>query len=307
MVAQVKNHGCTQVPGCKVDDNTKPPRPTINFAIASAGIAPKGAKFYPNSPPNPPRPARDPAYIELANWEPGTKFQILNVSANPKASWSNPDDIITLEPTGRNVDARTAAVWVPHADMEKLDLDSGNALRLRVIDPDGNFSDAQPTRLQGSGYGQVGRIQENPKKNTLVAGSMMPVLDGEGTIKNLMLKHAADTTPPVIKYFQAELTLDTDAKGNVTLKSAGCLEDAARVEVMNGRTGANKHANVDGNQNLAVPLSADVKDGDTLYVTVRDNANNAAGQFEVRYSKSCKGGRGSTLGILAARLPGAIK
>lgn len=307
MVAQIKNNACNTVPGCKVEDKTGPGTPQIRVALASAGVAKKGSGFWANSPPASPRLNRDPAYIEVGNWEPGTRLQILNKSANPTASFANSADIITLEPTGRDINARVASVWIPHDMMEKLDLDSGNAFMLRAIDADDNCSAPVRGRLQGNGYGTVGRIREKMPSGPLVPGSQVRMLDGEGAYKTMLLKHIADSTPPVVKHFEKALSLDTDAKGNVTLKSTGTLEDGATVNVMNGRTGQSKGGRVDGNENIAVALGDGIANGDTLYVTVSDVNGNAAGKFEVRYSKDCKSGRGSTLGILAARLPGAIK
>jgi hypothetical protein len=294
---------CNQTTACGPKDVTAPPTPSITFAIASSGLGGKNAVFVPSAPPRAAAAPRDPGYIEVANWEPGSSLQLLNRSANPTASWDNPADIITLAPTGRNVKGRTASLWIPEAQMEKLSLASGHDFELRQIDLDGNASGAVKGRLQGEGYGERGFIREG-KTNT--PGARLGLLDGENVRKNLMLKYQRDNTAPVVKYFERALTLDADSKGQVNLSGSGLLERGARVSVLNGRTGATLAANVDDDRGLKLPLGKDVKDGDTLYVTVTDAVGNAAPDFELRYAAACKGGRGSTLGILAARLNPSI-
>lgn len=105
-----KNTGTIQTAGCSKEcggTGKAPPTPQIRVSIATEGVAKDGSQFQPNSPPSPPAgPRPDPGYIEIGNWEPGTTFQVINLGANPEASFDNPKDIIALSPTGRDVDAR---------------------------------------------------------------------------------------------------------------------------------------------------------------------------------------------------------
>lgn len=302
MVAQVSTTtGCV---GCSVKDASAPNAPQIRVVAASAGLAGPEVPFYPNQPPAAPAAPRDPAYIELGNWEPGTKFQIINKSNNPQASFDNKDDVVTLDPTGRDIDNRIASVWMNQKEMDKINLDAGDSIWIRLIDDDGNASTPVKSRLQGAGYGQAGRIYEN---NTWQAASRMNLLDGEAMWKNnMVLKHIADQKAPEVKAFEARLKLETGEGGAVTLTGHGLLEEGARVQVQSGPSGQVFNGVVDGEQGLAINLD-NLKDGDTLFVTVRDLNNVAAGKFEIRYGANCKDGRAASKGILGAKLAGVIK
>jgi hypothetical protein len=303
MVAQVSPiHGCTN---CSVKDSTAPAAPQVRVALASAGLSDAKAPFYPNQPPAPPVVGRDPAYLELGNWEPGTKIQIINKTNDPTASFDNAGDVVTLDPTGRDIDQRIASVWLTQKQMDKINLDSGDSIWIRLVDDDGNASPAVKTRLQGSNYGQQGRVQEN---NTLLPASRLRLLDGEAQWKNnMVLKHIADSKAPEVKAFEAKLRFETGENGQVTLIGDGLLEEGARVSVQNGSSGQQFQGVANADQQLRMAFGAAVKDGDTLFVTVRDLNNNAAGKFEVRYGANCKDGRAATKGILGAKLSAVIK
>lgn len=303
MVAQVSN--TTACHTCTVKDATAPQAPQVRVAAASAGLGAANAPFYPDHPPVAPAAARDPAYFELGNWEPGTKFQIINKTNNPTASFDSKADVVTLDPTGRDIESRIASVWMTQKEMDQINLDAGDSVWIRLIDDDGNASAPVKTRLQGAGYGQPGRVQEG---NTLLPASRMQLLDGEGDWKqNMILKHIADQKAPEVKQFEAKLRLDTAEDGTVTLSGNGLLEEGARVQIQNGTSGQAINGTVDGEQNLQINLGQGVKDGDTLFIVVRDVNNVAAGKFEVRYGASCKDGRATTKGILGAKLAGVIK
>lgn len=287
---------------CKVNDSTPPPTPTIRQILAGAKLFGPDAQFVPNHVAQSLPATHDPAYIELGNWEPGSKIQLINKSNNPTASFDSPAEVVTLEPTGRDIDARVASVWLTHEQMDQINLDAGDSLLIRVIDADGNASAPVGTRLQGSRYGEPGAVIDG---DSLQAASRVTLLDGE-IRKALVLRHIADVKAPAVKAFEARLKLET-IDNSVTLTGGGLLEEGALVRVMNGRTGETYRAAVDAGQGLAIGLGTGTKDGDTLFVAVNDVNGVAAGKFEVRYGANCKDGRAASKGILAARLPGVIK
>jgi hypothetical protein len=289
---------------CKVGDDTAPPRPQIAHAIASAGVAPEGARFHPNRAPQPRPAGRDPIYFEVRDWEPGTTFEMINKSNDPTATFDTKGAVHRFEPTGRSVNDRTAAVFIPTDEVEKMNWDPGDMITMRAVDADGNASAPASARIQGEGYGRVGRIQEG---RSFSPGSSMQLLDGEGARKDVLLKHIADNKPPVTKHFEKSLRLETAKDGKVTLKSPVALEQGAQVEVHNGRTGERHRADASEEGTVSLGLGQNVKNGDTLFVTVRDVNRVEAEPFEVRYSNQCKDGRAHNRGILAARLPGAIE
>lgn len=295
--------GLDKVKGCNINDITAPPVPRVRVALATAGLGDVG-RFRENRPAAAPAYPRDPAYIEIGDWEPGTRLQLINKSADPTVTFDRAADVITLEPTGRDIDGRIAAFWIPDPDMQKMKLGAGHSIVLRAIDDKGNVSEPVTTRLQGAGYGTAGQTVH---ENSWVPASRIRLLDGENTRKDFVLRHIADNTPPEIEHFKKEVKLLAGADGSVKLQSAGTLEADATVQLMNGRTGKIFDGRVSADQKLEIALGKDVKDGDSLFATIADTNGVRAEKVELRYSSDCKDGKGSTLGILSVRLKGAIK
>ena len=298
------NQPCGTTVGCKPADETAPPVPQVRLAIATSGLLPPDTRFEPRRGGNRPGGARDPAYIEIRNWEPGTTFELLNISDNPKASFDNSADLIKLAPTGRDIQGRTAALYIKEKQMKALKLTAGHHMMLRAVDSDGNASAPVRLRLEGSTYGTAGRAVEN--SNWVAASSGLRLLDGENTYKGFILKHMPDRVAPNTKYFSAEAAFKVDSKGQFTLSADGCLEPGASVTITNGRTGKRAAAGVAADQSWKAKLGKDIKDGDVLMVVVSDPAGNEAPPVELRYGAKCKNGRASSLGIIAARLPGVL-
>jgi hypothetical protein len=288
---------------CAPNDTTAPPRPQVRMAIATAGLLPSNTQFTGGGSTNVSN-ARDPAYIEIGDYEPGTRFQLLNISDNPKASFDEECDVIELEPTGRDVAARTAAIYIKAPEMKKLKLTAGHHLRMRAVDAAGNVSESVRLRLEGSQYGTRGRAWE--KSAWVPASRGLTLLDGESSRKPFILKHMPDRVGPQTRFFEQDVTLKKNSKGEIMVSSDGTLEPTATVRITNGRTGTVKNAAVSAEQGFKMSLGKDVKDGDILVVQVNDAAGNAAKPIELRYGAKCKDGRASSLGVIAARLPGVL-
>jgi hypothetical protein len=184
----------------KIRDNAKPPTPQVQVSIAFERAAPD-ATFTANQPP----PARtfvsprvDPAYIQFGNVEAGTKIQMLNLSAKPNASWSNPQDVVELHLTGRDVANRQASAYLKHEDMERLDLKAGHQVQFRAVDEAGNASDVATTQVQATGW-QNGRVREREGDRFVEnQGAQFNMLDGdEGRQIPVTVKTVIDTSAPI--------------------------------------------------------------------------------------------------------------
>lgn len=133
---------------CGPKDTTAPPTPQVRILWAF-DRAKDDAQVVANSPPATSlRPVRDPAYIELANVQVGTKIQILNLSQNPAAQWNDDTSVVELQLTGRDVRKRQASLYLTHEQMEKLDLKAGDVSQLRAVDQAGNASGVVTAELE---------------------------------------------------------------------------------------------------------------------------------------------------------------
>lgn len=303
-VAKLSTPTKTACVDCSVKDTTPPGTPEVRVAAASAKLFGAEANFQPTWSPAAPGPApRDPAYLEIGNWEPGTQIQVLNKTNSPTSTFENKKDVVTLDPTGRDLEARVASVWMTQKEMDKIDLDAGDSIWIRLVDSDGNASEPVKTRLQGNGYGQLGNVLD---EGAWHPASRMPLLDGEAEWKqNMVLRHIGDQKAPQVKAFESKLKLEKGEGGEITLTGHGLLEEGAQVRVQLG-SGSEYSGSVDTEQQLSFGLGA-LKNGENLFVTVTDVNGQAAGKFEIRYGDKCKDGKAPTKGILGARLAGVIK
>lgn len=290
---------------CNANDTTGPQRPNVTMAIASSGIAKEGSTFQANNPPRATPATRDPIYIQFDNHEAGTRYEIVNLSNTPASDFNCKDAIHSFDVTGRDVRTGVGSVFIDTKTVEKLNWDPGDRLMIRAVDVDGNASVPTNCEVVGSGYGTVGRIQEKGTRNW-VPGGRIDLLDGEATRKRVMMKYIADDKAPVTKFLEKLAQLKTDKDGQVELTSPRAVEPGARIQVKNTRTQQEWEGTANAEGQLEMKLGKGIANGDTLLVFVRDAANNQGTPAELRYSAKCKDGRASTLGILAARLPGSI-
>lgn len=288
---------------CSLEDVTPPMTPAVRLAIASEGVAKKGSQFRTHNPPRPTTARRDPIYLELGNHEVGTRYEVVNLSNHPASSFDDKDAVKSFEPTGRDLREGIASVFIPNDVVEKMNWDAGDHLMIRAVDTAGNASAPARAEIQGANYGSRGRILE-PGARSWVPGSQIDLLDGEGR-KRLLLKHIADQKAPVTRFLEKAAQLATQ-EGHVTFKAPQSVEPNAQVTLRNARTQQTWSVRANAQGEVEQNLGKDIKDGDTLLVFVRDNAGNEGKPAEIRYGAACKDGRASTLGVIAARLPGVI-
>jgi len=187
------------------------PAPTPQIAISWAfDRSVDGATFQPNAQPNNrPNPGpRDPVYVELRNVEIGTTFQIINLSKNPGASFDDKADVVKLDPTGRDVQNRSASIYLTADQMSAMGIQPGDVYQLRAIDPTGNPSLPVTGEFEPDDW-VAGRVTENiGGANTISRGGQLNALDGEAVRKNLIVKAVNDTREPQV--LENKLILVTD-------------------------------------------------------------------------------------------------
>ena len=190
-------------------DTTAPPTPTVARAMAF-DRATSAARDIGNAAVNVARPHRpDPAYFELHNVEVGSRIQIINLSKNPAARWEG-GDVVELPLTGRDVQNRQASVYLSNEQMTALGVAAGDMLQLRAVDGAGNASAAVSTELMGTEWANT-RIQDRINNtNVVTRGATVPMLDGEGTRKNVIAKAVNDTRPPLMAEDRLRLATWTD-------------------------------------------------------------------------------------------------
>lgn len=298
-----KIQGPSQTAGvCGPRDATPPAKPQIITTMAF-DRAKEGASLGNRGTPSSGFSAgtRDPVYIELGNVELGSHIELINLSANPHASFDK-ESTIKLELTGRDPASRRGSVYLNNEQMEKLGLKPGDMYALRAVDRAGNASEAVTGELQPNEWARQDVIEDG--RWVGVRGVQVNALDGEGERKALIAKAVNDARPPMIA--EAHVSIKTKDNGHTAMVFDRAIEPGASVTVLNTRDGNTFRGQVEADGSLTIPLKA-LTDGDPLLVSVRDN-NGVDGQaIEIVYSSKCKDGKApSVKGGLGARLTGVI-
>lgn len=286
-----------QVKGAQCKDTTPPPTPQVTTSLAF--IRGSSEARFVRSSSSSRSTGRDPAYIELNNVEVGTTIQMINLSANPEAVWDKKSNIVDMTLTGRDVQGRKASMYLTAEQMDKINLKPGDMLQLRAVDPQGNASGAVTTELEPDDWANR-RVRDNGVDSL---GSSINALDGENTRKNLIIKAVNDTRPPQV--VENNLKLVADDKGVVSLQGNMALEPRSTVSVLNQRTGKTFSGNVGDNRILSINLGQ-VKDGDPIVLTPRDNEGVQGKNIMLTYSSCSKDGKAATFNPLGAQLPGVL-
>lgn len=284
-------------------DTTPPPTPQINQAIAFER-AEKGATFRHHPPREPPRPARvDPVYVELVDVEPGTTFQLLNLSKNPAATFEK--DAVELSPTGRAVFERTAAVYLTERKLKAMDLRPGDAFAIRAVDAAGNTSGEARGLLDPSGWA-YGLVDETRKNGTVVTSRGAPIsaLDGEDARKEVLGKAVTDGRPPVL--LEERVTFKAGVGGAATLSADRALEPGAQLEVVNLRTGESYAGTADQNTGAMKIELQNMQAGDPIALRPTDAQGVVGEEIRLTYAPKCRGGKSKARAPYATRLGGVL-
>lgn len=215
--------GPGQVSGVTSRDVSPPPTPQVQVSIAFERAA-KDATFRPNPPPISPRAGgRDPVYLELNNVEVGTTIQMLNLSANPGASWSDAKAVVELPLTGRDIANRQASAYLSAEQMDKLGLQPGHMIQLRAVDTanPANVSPAVTTELMPNEWvnGQVQEKNGDAFVNT--PGAQFSMLDGEAKRVPVMAKSVFDVSEPLVTALQEKVSIVVDDRFSPEDKALG--------------------------------------------------------------------------------------
>ena len=200
----IRNQGPVTKP--RLEDPTPPPTPVLSRAIAFEP-APADATFSPPRRPQPalPRPQADPLYIALNNVEAGVTVELVNLSRNPEASFSDPSEVVKLPITGRDVSERTAAIYLDDDQMQALDIGAGDRFRLRVVDGSGNASGAIDGKIDHREFAARGADLYAGDRRIGRGARLHPLLDGEGQRKPMIGMTVEDRRPPQLRDAGLEL------------------------------------------------------------------------------------------------------
>jgi hypothetical protein len=209
---------------CKTGDMEGPPAPRILSSMAFER-ATEGARVVANPQPRPANAVRnpDPLYLELDNVEMGTKFEIINLSKNPGATFDNKTDLQTVEITGRDVQNRRASIYMNDEKMREFGIEPGDVFQIRARDPAGNVSlpvtgEIEPNDWAGN---QVQELNATGGFVNAGPGTQFSALDGEAARKNLVVKAVNDSRAPMV--LEDKLILVTDDRFDENDK--GIVED----------------------------------------------------------------------------------
>lgn len=265
----------------RANDTTPPPRPTVIRAMAfdhlpkNSSIRWEGGGGSANVPVM--RPT-DPAYIELGNVEQGTYLQVLNLSKNPDAQWSNPEDLQTLRFSGRELPTRQGSVYLSPEKLKQLDIQAGDQLVIRAVDRNGNVSESTNLHLEPNGYAQSGYGLYDPSGRRVGGGAQISGLDGDGKRREFLALAVNDSRVPVLKLNRFQLEV-SEATGQGTLKVQRGVEPNASITIVNSRTGEQWRGTAGWDGKVELPIN--VKNGDPLTMTVTDEEGRAAPQVQL--------------------------
>ena len=134
----------------KSGDVTSPQKPQVlrawAFELAADGttVAPPPANAH----------RRDPVVIELGQIEVGTRIEVISLSDNPQAEFSElcKGEVFELPLTGYDVGNRRGSVALNAEQMKEKGIVAGERLMLRQVDKDGNASEAVHVFLDPNGW-----------------------------------------------------------------------------------------------------------------------------------------------------------
>lgn len=235
--------------------------------------------------------AGDPLVLMLTNVEPGCRLEVLNLSKNPEAEWSdeggkNTVPGSTLKALG---DGRYGVVMGNDA-AKKLGVDPGDVFEIRQVDAAGNPS--EPTRIKleqktqinvqnlGSAYGKVDLID-------------VPALPMAGSAR---IRPYADAAAPTV--LTKNVRIDASSADKGVLRGTKAIEPGATVSLHNEATQKTFSVVVGEDRKFELPF--DAKIGHPLHLWVTDHNGNKTDLGITNFAPSCaKAGVCNTASLLA--------
>jgi hypothetical protein len=206
-----------QVSDKKPSDVTSPATPELRRAWAFE-LAADGSNLVP--PPPAGRPGKDPLVIELGEIEVGTRIELISLSDNPAAEFTDTckGEIFELPLSGYNVQQRVGTIALNEDQMKEKGIAPGERFMLRQVDKDGNASEAIHVHLDPNGWANQ-NIQEPVQGGGTqnVRGANIDIAVGvhglqgnpnPGTTERILGKATTDTTAP--KLLESNVSVKTD-------------------------------------------------------------------------------------------------
>ncbi len=266
-----------------IADTTPPPQPTVRMAVAYDVIKRDDVA-----------PARatgrgDPAYLEFGNVEAGTKFQLVNRSKKPDASFNSEKDFVTLAFDAQDLKNRRVSVTLSPAKMKELDLQPGDRLMVRAVDAAGNASAPVNFELAGN----VASVGSSVELRRMVNAY-------EDVVSNVIA--VPDTRAPSIAMGAVRIARPEVGKDGVeanpklwVVQGTSAAEPGSIVRVQNTRTGATEAFRVGNDGNFKVQML--MEPGDALLMTATDSNSRLQDRpVTVQFAPGSSNGYGPDLG-----------
>ncbi|MFO0726215.1 MAG: hypothetical protein U1E65_20695 [Myxococcota bacterium] len=226
--------------------------------------------------------AADPLLLMLKNVEPGCSFQVLNLSDNPDADWSNADLIKTLpsktmKPLG---DGRYGVV-LGNKEAKAAGIEPGDVFEIRQVEGDGTGKAGPETRVF---------LDQKPAA-TNIQLSQFGTVDQFGTNVNLAQSYQlalyGDSRAP--KALPQNMQIEGLSADKGVFRGKRAIEPGAEVFVHNEVTKQTFSGKVGDDRTFAVDFEASV--GAPLHLWVKDHNNQVTDLGMTNYTPKCvKGG-----------------
>lgn len=267
LIDQISNN----VPNTQCSDTTAPPKLQVEVAEFGVVVEPNGT------------PPRDPFLLSLANVEPGTTIEIINLSEKPDADWQSDKKALgtTMLST---MPQRRLLVRMTDEEAAKMGIAPGDVIEVRQVDAAGNASEPVQLRLPNDD-----RVSQRSLQLPTVDGYV-----GNAPIEHnrfITIERAADSRQVVV--LAANMSLGVNAaSGKPELSGKRCLEPGAEVLVRNERTGGMWAAKVDERGSFSLPFEAEL--GDPITVWASDTHNPRVELGTLRYCPVLSPGQAQT-------------
>lgn len=235
--------------------------------------------------------AVDPLVLMLTNVEPGCRLEVLNLSKNPEAEWSDAGEIRSVPgSTAKALGDGRYGILMGNDAAKKMGVDPGDVFEIRQVDAAGNASEPSRIKLEqrttvdannlGSAYGQVDMI-ETPNLPTAGRVQIRPYADAHG---------------PTVLTKNVSISADSADKGVIRGKKA--IEPGATVFVHNEAT--NKTFSVVVGEDRKFELPFEAKIGHPLHLWVNDHNGTRTDLGLTNFAPACaKAGVCNTASLLA--------
>lgn len=258
------------------DDQTVPAK--LGVSLAKYGDV---IQAYPNYGHSPAKYA-DPLVLMLENVEPGCGFQVLNLTKNPDADWSNAADIKSLPSSTMKAlgDGRYGLI-LGNKEATDAGITPGDVFDIRQVEAEGKGKAGPETRVY---------LDQKASTNVLTLASYGTV-DQFGTNiglgQQVRINVYGDATAPLV--LTKNLQIEGLSEGKGTIRGKRAIEPGAEVFVHNEVTKQTFSGKVGDDRQFEVPFEAAI--GAPLHLWVKDHNNVVTDLGLTNFAPKCvKGG-----------------